>query len=70
MTFRACILTAEIKTLWRQTFDYYVKVLLANGIRPEFHIYPGGHTRSYWSDHAQEYMDFYMSAWPEPVTQP
>ena len=50
--------------------DYYVKVLLANGIRPEFHIYPGGHTRSYWSDHAQEYMDFYMSAWPEPVPQP
>ncbi len=50
--------------------DYYVKVLLANGIRPEFHIYPGGHTRSYWRTHVQEYMDFYMAAWTEPIPQP
>ncbi|PKO01149.1 MAG: hypothetical protein CVU42_01505 [Chloroflexi bacterium HGW-Chloroflexi-4] len=50
--------------------DYYVKVLLANGIRPEFHIYPGGHTRNYWRSHVQEYMDFYMDAWPEPIPQP
>lgn len=50
--------------------DYYVKVLLANGIRPEFHIYPGGHTRSYWRSHVQEYMNFYMDAWPEPFPQP
>jgi len=50
--------------------DYFVKVLLANGIRPEFHIYPGGHTRNYWSTHVQEYMDFYMDSWPEPVPQP
>lgn len=50
--------------------DYFVKVLLANGIRPEFNIYPGSHTRNYWSTHVQEYMDFYMDAWPEPVPQP
>jgi len=50
--------------------DYYVKVLLANGIRPEFHINPGGHTRSYWRTHVQEYMNFYMDAWPEPIPQP
>ena len=50
--------------------DYYFKVLMANGIRPEFHIYPGGHTRSYWRTHVQEYMDFYMDSWPEPIPQP
>lgn len=50
--------------------DYFVKVLMANGIRPEFHIYPGSHTRNYWSTHVQEYMDFYMDAWPGPVPQP
>jgi len=50
--------------------DYFVKVLLANGIRPIFHIYPGGHTRSYWRTHVQEYMDFYMDSWPEPYPQP
>lgn len=50
--------------------DYFVKVLLANGIRPEFHIYPGSHTRNYWQTHVQEYMNFYMDAWPEPIAQP
>ncbi|MBA4384588.1 MAG: hypothetical protein C0410_07610 [Anaerolinea sp.] len=50
--------------------DYFVKVLYANGIRPEFHIYPGGHTRSYWRTHVQEYMNFYMDSWPEPFLQP
>jgi enterochelin esterase-like enzyme len=50
--------------------DYFVKVLMANGIRPEFHIYPGSHTRNYWSTHVQEYMNFYMDAWPEAIPQP
>jgi len=50
--------------------DYFVKVLQANGIQPEFHIYPGSHTKSYWSAHVQEYMDFYMAAWPQPFPQP
>lgn len=46
--------------------DFFVSVLQSNGIRPEFHIYPGDHTKSYWNDHVQEYMDFYMASWPEP----
>lgn len=46
--------------------DFFVTVLQANEIRPEFHIYPGDHTVSYWRDHVQEYMAFYMAAWPEP----
>ena len=50
--------------------DYFVEVLHAYGIRPEFHIYPGGHTKSYWSDHVNEYMAFYMAAWPEPIAAP
>jgi len=50
--------------------DYYVKTLQAFGIHPEFHIYPGGHTKSYWSSHVQEYMNFYMAAWPTPFTKP
>jgi len=50
--------------------DYFVKILHANGISPEFHIYPGGHTKSYWSDHVQEYMNFYMASWPAPFPQP
>ena len=50
--------------------DYFVRVLHANAIIPEFHIYPGSHTKSYWSAHVQEYMDFYMAAWPEPIPQP
>lgn len=50
--------------------DYFVKILHANGISPEFHIFPGGHTKSYWSDHVQEYMNFYMASWPAPYPQP
>jgi enterochelin esterase-like enzyme len=46
--------------------DLFVSVLQANEIRPEFNIYPGNHTVSYWREHVQEYMDFYMAAWPEP----
>ena len=53
-----------------EDIDYFVKVLQANGIRPEFHIYPGDHTKSYWRDHLQEYMNFYMAAWPSDFNQP
>jgi enterochelin esterase-like enzyme len=49
--------------------DLFVKVLQANGIHPEFHIYPGDHTKSYWKSHVQEYMNFYMAAWPAPFNQ-
>ncbi len=49
--------------------DYYVQVLQSNAITPIFHIYPGSHTKSYWRSHVQEYMDFYMAAWPEPIPE-
>lgn len=58
------------KDFLAEDIDYFVKVLEANGIRHEFHIYPGDHTKSYWQDHLQEYMNFYMAAWPSDFKQP
>jgi enterochelin esterase-like enzyme len=37
--------------------------LQAKGFAPVFHVYPGGHDRSYWRSHTAEYLSFYAAAW-------
>lgn len=43
-----------------ETFD---AALRTRGITPEFHLYPGNHSRPYWRSHTQEYLEFYARTW-------
>lgn len=43
------------------------------GIAHEFHVFTGGHTEAYWSQHVEEYMRWYAQAWmlaPESTPEP
>ena len=41
----------------------FVGELALEGFAPVFHIYPGGHDRSYWRAHTAEYLAFYAAGW-------
>jgi enterochelin esterase-like enzyme len=43
--------------------DLFMTALKDNGLNYEYHVSPGDHSRSYWREHVQEYMDWYMQAW-------
>lgn len=58
------------KDMLADDIEYFVKTLLSYNVDYEYHIYPGDHTLSYWRDHVQEYMNFYMAFWPTPFLQP
>jgi S-formylglutathione hydrolase FrmB len=40
----------------------FVSILRARGVRVTYHVWPGGHTASYWRAHMGEYLRFYASA--------
>jgi S-formylglutathione hydrolase FrmB len=40
----------------------FVSLLRARGVRVTYHVWPGGHTASYWQAHMGEYLRFYASA--------
>ena len=40
----------------------FVSILRARGVRVTYHVWPGGHTASYWEAHMAEYLRFYASA--------
>jgi S-formylglutathione hydrolase FrmB len=40
----------------------FVSLLRARGVRVDYHVWPGGHTASYWQAHMGEYLRFYASA--------
>lgn len=42
------------------------KQLLAEGIRHEFHLYPGGHTADYFLSHMGETIEFHWRAFAKP----
>jgi len=41
----------------------FANALAAQGLRPVFHLYPGGHNRPYWRLHTAEYLRFYAANW-------
>jgi enterochelin esterase-like enzyme len=43
--------------------EAFAAALQARGIKPSFHLYPGGHARSYWRAHTAEYLAFYAAGW-------
>jgi S-formylglutathione hydrolase FrmB len=40
----------------------FASLLRARGAQVDYHLWPGGHTTSYWSAHMAEYLRFYASA--------
>ena len=40
----------------------FASLLRARGVDVTYHVWPGGHTASYWDAHMAEYLDFYASA--------
>ena len=36
--------------------------LRSRGVKVTFHVWPGGHTRSYWNEHMAAYLHFYARA--------
>ena len=43
--------------------DFFVSVLVDNGIPHEFHVWPGAHTGSYWQAHVRDYLTWYAQGW-------
>ena len=43
--------------------EAFASQLALGGFAPEFHVYPGGHDRTYWRAHSAEYLAFYAAAW-------
>ncbi len=41
----------------------FATALEAHGLKPIFHVYPGGHNRPYWRSHTAEYLSFYAEDW-------
>jgi hypothetical protein len=42
------------------------RTLQSEGLRPELHVWPGGHNRPYWGSHVADYLRFYAAAWKIP----
>jgi S-formylglutathione hydrolase FrmB len=40
----------------------FVSLLQGRGVQVSYHVWPGGHTASYWNAHMAEYLRFYVSA--------
>jgi S-formylglutathione hydrolase FrmB len=40
----------------------FAAVLRSRGVHVAYHVWPGGHTTSYWRTHMAEYLGFYASA--------
>lgn len=43
--------------------DLFESALVNNKILHEYHVSPGRHEASYWQDHVNEYMQWYMQGW-------
>jgi enterochelin esterase-like enzyme len=43
----------------------FVSLLRARDVNVTYHVWPGGHTASYWDAHMAEYLRFYASALSE-----
>lgn len=43
------------------------QMLERQGIAHQWHVWPGGHTDSYWSDHLAAYLRFYSAALSDPL---
>jgi enterochelin esterase-like enzyme len=41
----------------------FAAALETHGLKPAFHLYPGGHDRAYWRAHTAEYLAFYAADW-------
>ena len=41
----------------------FAAAMEAQGLKPTFHLYPGGHNRPYWRAHTEEYLSFYAAGW-------
>ena len=42
--------------------DQLVAFLRRHGARVTYHLWPGGHTNSYWREHVRAYLRFYADA--------
>jgi len=43
--------------------DYFVEMLVDEGIPHELHIWPGVHNGDYWQAHVAEYLAWYAQGW-------
>ena len=43
--------------------DFFVSVLVDNGIPHEFHIWSGAHNGDYWQAHVRDYLTWYAQGW-------
>ncbi len=45
------------------SIEAFAATLEAHDLKPAFHLYPGGHDRTYWRAHTAEYLAFYAADW-------
>jgi enterochelin esterase-like enzyme len=55
-------LDAGDEDLWLPNIEAVREALVAQGMHPEWHVFPGPHEAEYWIEHVPDYMQFYGTA--------